>query len=342
MKIGILAEFPLPVVLGGLEFQCLKTFDALKEIGAPVELLEYHNRESVYDIIHIFGNPPSMYEVCYFASQTKKIIISAVCGMQNASGIKAAIKTAAYKTLAKCAGFINETTDYKRLQFMFRTARKVIALNEFEKSFIVSRYCIDPEKVVIIPNGVEKSFFIASPNEFVNHYHFSDFILFTGNIVQRKNPLLLAQALLEMGEKGVFIGSIFPSEQEYAEKFARVIKKSPNLLWIQGLSYQDSLLASSYSAARVFCLPSSSETQPLSALEAMATGRPVILGDKPYSYEKPFEVVVRCEFTVESIINSIKIASEVKVPFTLGLDFTWENVARRLFSLYEDLSKEKI
>src|SRR3989339_397680 len=103
MKVGILAEFPLPIVLGGLEYQCLKTYDALKGIGAPIELLDYHNQEKVYDIIHIFGNPPSLYEICYFASQTKKIILSAVCGMQNASGIKATIKTAGYRAIAKWA-----------------------------------------------------------------------------------------------------------------------------------------------------------------------------------------------------------------------------------------------
>lgn len=334
MKVKLLAEFPLPIVCGGLELQCMKTYDALKKNGFPVELLDYYKQDKDFDILHIFGNPPSMYEICFHAAKTKKIIISAVCGMGKISPFRTAI----YKNFSKVAAIVHEQTNYSRLFFMFHSAKQIICLNEHEKKFIGNRYKIPLERLTIVPNGVEDIFFNATPEFFVKKYKITNFVLFTGNIVKRKNPLLLARVLSRMRQKGVFIGGVLDAEKEYAEKFYTIISASPELIWIKGLSYDDPLLASAYAAAKVFCLPSFGETQSLSGLEAMASGTPVILGDLPYAYQPPFEKVIRCEVTSEdSIENCIKMALENPIKYSnlLPADYTWEDIARKIVKIYE-------
>jgi len=334
MKVKLLAEFPLPIVCGGLELQCMKTYVALKKIGFPVELLDYYKQDKDFDILHIFGNPPSMYEICFHAVKTKKIIISAVCGMGKTSPFKTAI----YKYFSKVASTVHEQTNYSRLHFIFHSVNHIICLNEHEKRFIHCRYEIPIEKLTIIPNGVEKYFFNASGKLFTKKYNISDFVLFTGNIVNRKNPLRLARVLSRMGQNGVFIGGVLDVEKEYAEKFHKIISASPNLLWIKGLTYNDPLLASAYAAAKVFCLPSFGETQSLSGLEAMASGTPIILGDLPYAYQPPFEKVIRCEVMNEdSIEDCVKMVLENPIKYSnlLSADYTWENIAKKVINIYK-------
>ena len=221
---------------------------------------------------------------------------------------------------------------------MFHSANHIICLNEHEKRFLHYMYEIPMGKLTIIPNGVEKHFFNASEELFIKKYKINDFVLFTGNIIKRKNPLRLARVLSHMEQKGVFIGGVLDTEKEYAEKFHKIISASPNLLWIKGLKYNDPLLASGYAAAKVFCLPSFGETQSLSGLEAMASGAPVILGDLPYAYQPPFEKVIRCKVTNEDSIEScIKMVLEnpIKYRNLLTTDYTWEDIARKIIKIYK-------
>jgi len=339
MRIKLLAEYPFSIVYGGLELQCMKTFSALKKIGVPVELLDYHKQDNDFDILHIIGSPARMYEVCLYTVKTKKIIISAVCGASKISSFRTNIR----KGFSKIASIIHEKTDYSRLYFMFQSAKYIICLNEHEKIFIHNRYDIPFEKLAIIPNGVENHFFNTSKELFISKYGVTDFILFTGNIVQRKNPLRLALALSHMRQKGVFVGGTLSVENEYAEQFAKVISASDNLLWIKGLPYDSSLLASAYSAARVFCLPSSNETQSLSALEAMAAGKPIILGDFPYAYLTPFEKALRCNPMSENSIEScIKVVLKDPDRYSnpLPYTYTWESIAREIVNIYEKIINE--
>lgn len=80
MQVRILAEYPYSVAFGGLELQCQRSVDALSRLSQDVSLLDYHTRNDEFDVLHIFGNPPSMHEICLQSFGKKKIIISAVCG----------------------------------------------------------------------------------------------------------------------------------------------------------------------------------------------------------------------------------------------------------------------
>lgn len=332
----LLAEFPLSVVCGGLELQCIKTYNALREEGGDVELLDYHDPSQRIEILHIFGNPPSIYEVCQHGSRSR-IIISAVCGSK---GYKL-LPNLAQRTLARMASVIREKTNYSRVRESFHLAETIICLNELEKHFIHKAYDIPLDRITIIPNGVEPHYHSGDPTLFTERHGLRDFVLFSGNIVARKNPLRLARALKRVGFPGVFIGGTLSSEQEYADAFAKEVANAENLLWIPRIHYQDPLLSSAYAAARVFCLPSESETQSLSALEAMATSTPLILADRPYAYQHPFEKALRCDPKSEESIGACVVkAYDNPAPYQVPLPeaFNWHEIARRIQDLYRSKS----
>jgi glycosyltransferase involved in cell wall biosynthesis len=180
----------------------------------------------------------------------------------------------------------------------------------------------------------------VGPERFVSRYGVSDFVLCTASILARKNVLPLAEALAALSYPGVFIGHPSPTESAYVREFAAVIDANPHLYWIPGLAYDDPLLASAYRAARVFCLPSSSETQSLSALEAMACDLPVLLGDYPYARQSPFEQCLRCDPRQPGVLRAaIQGAMEDPDRYRIPLPslYRWPAVAARIRSLYETL-----
>ena len=336
MNVRVLSEYPFSIVMGGLELQAVKTVSAMKQLGMSVDFLDVHDASEDYNILHLFGNPPAIYDICWYAKSKKNIVISAVCG-----GARCATwKKTARSSLARIGALMHEHTDYFRLRGIFQLADVIICLNESEKEFICNMYDIDEQKISIIPNGVEESFFCASGKIFEERYQFKDFVLFTGNIVARKNPLRLARDLKKMGLNGVFIGNPFGGEEEYAKAFAEVISQTPHLLWIQGLPHDAPLLQSAYAAAKVFCLPSTGETQSLSALEAMAAGTPIILGNYPYAYQPPFESALRCNPNNESSIESSIKEANACCKHSVGKlpeHYSWSAVATRLRQVYEQL-----
>lgn len=341
LKIGILSEYPFLIAFGGVEIQCLKTYAALKKITPNVFLIDYFNKDINCNIIHFFVAPPGSKELYVLNAKKRKIVLSTVLGMGKFSHFKKFAK----KIVATTISLLKEETNYKRKRYIYQNSDKIIVLNEHEKIYLHKFYDIAKEKITIIPNGVDQRYFLSKKDLFIEKYGHKKFVLYVGNIIQRKNPLKLAQVLKRINIPGVFIGGVLSSEKKYVAYFKKLINSCDNLLWIPGLSYDDPLLASAYAAASVFCLPSTEETQPLSALEAMASGTPIILGDFAYASQPPFEKALRCNpYNEGSIEKCIREAFEHydKYKIYLPENYTWENVAKQIIKVYEEISTKKI
>ncbi len=72
----------------------------------------------------------------------------------------------------------------------------------------------------------------------------------------------------------MIVGDIVPGFEEYGESCRAELQDAR---WIPRLDHDDPTLASAYSAARVFALPSWFETPGLAALEAALAGTPVVV-----------------------------------------------------------------
>ena len=66
-------------------------------------------------------------------------------------------------------------------------------------------------------------------------------------------------------------------------------------------------LLAAYQSSLIFALPSFIETQPISALEAAATGLPILLADRPYAHQKIYESTMLVNpSSVKSISNGLR------------------------------------
>lgn len=328
--------FPFGIHQGGLELQCLKTCRALQRTGIDAKLFDYYRTDDQFDLIHLFGSTENYFDICKQVVGRWPIIISAVTGAPNAAKWRGPI----WQTASSLATLVKLHTSYYRMREVYSMAASVICLNQLEAEFLKTTYGVPVSKLNVIHNGVDGANFAADSGPFYKKFGLRNFVLFTGNIVQRKNPVRLAEVLKELSLTGVFIGRTISAEADYGVRFRSLIKGASNLYWIEGLPEQDSLLASAYAAADLFCLPSTNETQSLSALEAMAAGTPVLLGDYPYAYQSPFEAAWRCNpLDPSSMKTMIRRALDATVPIQHPLpdSYRWEKVAASIATLYQSV-----
>jgi len=336
LKVRFISNFPLSVMYGGFEVRCVQTCRALKSIGVNAELLDWHDEEQSDFILHLYGHDIMWARLIECWGKRAPVVITAIAG-NTGFRKKMYLKD---KVFDYCGRMFRRKTIFSQIQQMLHQVDKVICHNEREQDFFVNNYELHVNKTAIISNGVYESRYTATGDAFTEKYGVRDFVLFVGNITQRKNPLLLAQCLNEAGLNGVFIGKSLNVEKVYGYEFENIISKSQNLIWIPGLDYYDQLLSSAFAAARVFCLPSVSETRPLSALEAMAAGKPLIMGDLPYACQSPFENAVKVNPTdKEKLISAIKATMKIKLSDISKLSdkHSWKSVAEKMEQLYRDL-----
>jgi glycosyltransferase involved in cell wall biosynthesis len=160
------------------------------------------------------------------------------------------------------------------LPILAKRVRKVFTPSEHVKQKVMRRFGI--ENVVVTPNGVDHAFFHpdASPKELDLP---KCYILFVGSIEPRKNLDLLLRA---WGE----IKNDFKETELIIVGVSGNVFRSVHLLQeverVRFLGYvEDEILAILYANANVFVLPSQDEGFGLPALEAMASGTPVIVSD---------------------------------------------------------------
>ena len=336
LKVRFISNFPLSIVYGGFEHQCVQTCKALKSLGVDAGLLNWHDAEENSYILHLFAPDPMWARIVEHWGRRGPVIISAIAGTR---GFRRK-PYLANKVFSYFSQILRRETIFSRTRKLLHKVDKILCLNPLEQDYFVRNYDLTVEKTVVVSHGVDEARYSTPGDIFSEKFGLSNFVLYIGNITQRKNPLLLAECLNQLGLQGVFIGQEMPLEIQYANNFRNLIAVSPNLMWIPGLDYDDPLLNSAFAAARVLCLPSISETQPLSAMEAMAAGTPVILGDFPYAYQSPFENTIKVNpANKEELISAIQNAVEQKPSnlARLSYDYSWDKIAEKLAQVYRDV-----
>jgi alpha-maltose-1-phosphate synthase len=157
-------------------------------------------------------------------------------------------------------------------------ADRVIAVSVQMRADITAHFQVDPERVVVLHNGVDAESFARTERRdaLARHGVRAPYVLFVGRISEQKGifQLLEAARTLPAGVQLVLCASS-PDTPELRARLEAAVAGRPEILWINAMLPVPEVVEL-YSHAAVFVCPSIYEPFGLINLEAMACGTPVV------------------------------------------------------------------
>ncbi|HLX12761.1 MAG TPA: glycosyltransferase [Bacteroidota bacterium] len=334
------ATYPSVMILkGGPRTQIFQTKAALEEHGVQVTMFnswEDFHPES-FDLVHVFGANIGSY---HFAREFHKLgipmAVSPIFFSRHSPLFVRAAKSVDGIIRAIARGV---WTDYGLVAEICRWSSAVLPNTGHEADLVHRGLGIPPEKITVIPNGVEKRFRNGDPSLFVSTYGISNFILNVGHIGPvRKNVLRLINALERIRHPAVIIGRV--EDNDYARKCAEAAKRNERLLMLDSIAHDSEMLASAYAAADLFALPSTFETPGIAALEAGLAGAKIVItpngGTKEYfgSYAEYVEPSSE-ELIHHGIVTALNKPKNSELRDHIAKEFLWESVGKKTKDAYE-------
>jgi glycosyltransferase involved in cell wall biosynthesis len=338
VKVALAGFQAVSVLRGGPNTQIRKTADALRGLGVETVLFDPwapFGRNSA-DLFHIFSAGVGTYHLAReIQALGIPLVISPITySTHSPSFIKGAL---ALTRLGQKLG-PGIWSDYAFMADICSWAAHVVPNSRAEADLIVGGFGTDPQKVTVVPNGVDESFAGGDPAEFQARYGVRDYILNVGHTGHpRKNVLTLIQALGAIDRPSVIIGRIV--RNEYGEACVREAATHPQITLIDGLPNDSSLLRSAYAGAEVFVLPSLFETPGIAALEAGLAGARIVItpygGTKEYfedlaTYVDPHSVTsIR-----EGILQALATLKDGRLREKIRQKYLWGEVAAQTCAVY--------
>jgi len=329
VKILFHCSLPFSLAHGGQAVQIQRTMAALSEIGVAVEPLRWWEENQKGDLIHYVGIMP--VDQINFARQKKiKVVIANLLTEQGSQtplqrGVRRVfrwgVESFAPRVMAHAFGWES-----------YRQADALIALTGWEKQLMEFKFGALPEKIFVIPNGVEPEFFAAPKMER------GEWLVCTATITERKRVLELAQAAIAAQTPVWVIGKAYAENDAYAQAFFALAKQNPKFVRYEGGISDRAALANVYRAARGFVLLSAMESLSLSALEASACECPLLLSDLPWA-RSAFDTGVQFCPVTDSVAAAAgplkKFYADAPILPAPPKPATWPDVARQFKTIYE-------
>lgn len=333
----VLFDHPSPFALahGGLQIQIEQTKAALERRGVEVEHLRWWDDKQVGQIIHYFGRPGGAYIDFAHAKGIKVVAAELLTGLGSRSTGARFLQ----KSLMRATQTVLPQSFWNRLAWdSYQKADAFVALTGWEAHLMQSMFDADAAKVHVIPNGVEEIFFQVPTDG--DPKPESDYLVCTAAIHPRKRVLELARAAVSAKVPVWIIGKPYSETDPYHLRFLEIQKNHSDLIRYEGGISDRLRLAQIYRQARGFVLLSTMESLSLSALEAAASKRPLLLSDLPWA---------RTVFGTDAVYANGSLPPESLSPIlreffenapsmkTSFQPLTWDEVAGRFQFLYERL-----
>jgi glycosyltransferase involved in cell wall biosynthesis len=336
--VKVLFDHPNPFLLahGGFQTQIEQTKKALEAVGAEVEWLRWWDDQQKGDLIHYFARPHPAYIRQAQAKGMKVVMSELLTGL----GSRSAMARKLQKLFMIIAGRVLPKEFTARLCWdAYQLADASIALTSWEKKLMVEMFSAKPEKVHVVPNGVEEIFFCKSESKSEK----SKYLVCTATITERKRVVELAEAAIIAQVPVWIIGEPYSKEDPYYLRFMEVVHGSNGLLRYEGGIRNRDQMAKIYQEAPGFVLMSSMESLSLSALEAAASGCPLLLAELPWA---------RASFgnrAKYSLLRSREEEARKLKEFYHGIERVppppvpcrWGDVGKKLCRIYEGLLADK-
>jgi glycosyltransferase involved in cell wall biosynthesis len=232
-----------------------------------------------------------------------------------------------------------------RDRFVFRTmvprsvrhAARVLAVSEQTKRDLIEHYRVEPEKIVVTPNGVDSLF---APNG--SRPTREPYALFVGTLQPRKDPIVALEAisLVDRGLRLVFVGPDKGSEGE-ARRAVTKLGLEERVKFAGHVEKDE--LARLYRGAACLVFPSRYEGFGLPVVEAMASGTPVVAAASGSIPEIAGDAAILVEpGDPVALAGGIERAiADRKRLVPAGLEraslYSWSETARRTLAVYREL-----
>ncbi len=250
-----------------------------------------------------------------------------------------------------------------------KIADRIIATNPQERDDLIEYYQTDPDKIKVIPCGVNLDLFTPLPQDQSRSdiaFSSDDFLItYVGRLEERKGINTLLEAIYLVNDpriQAVIVGGPpsdkpFLSWQDLAkppfDKYVSLIDEYSieNQITFTGGKSQDEL-PKYYSAADITVIPSYYEPFGLTAIEAMACGSSVIasrvgglqstvIENKVGTFFEPRSAPQLAE-KIKIVLDQPKMNEELKRntrPY-VEENFGWKTVSRSIAGVYRDLIHE--
>ncbi|GIU71708.1 MAG: N-acetylglucosaminyl-phosphatidylinositol biosynthetic protein Spt14 [Candidatus Nitrosocaldaceae archaeon] len=227
------------------------------------------------------------------------------------------------------------------IKHAIKKADKIISVSNYEQRVLISKFGVETNKIVYIPNGLnleELTRYKRSKNDDTFN------ILFVGRFEKYKNAhnLILSMRLIEKhipNYKLTLIGD--GSYREYIMHLIKRLNLESRIIIKNRLSREELLLE--YSKSDVFILPSLHEAYGIAAIEAIVMGIPTIVAKATALndlVENGSAIGIDLPITPEKIAEKIlQVYSNPEKPKRMKDILTWDEVVERLIYLYEELVK---
>lgn len=335
----VLIDHPNPFLLahGGFQIQIEQTRKALEAKGVEVEWLRWWDASQRGDIIHFFGRPYPAY-ITLAQQRGMKVVISELL---TSMGSRSAPARLAQKSLiALCRTLLPADFTAKMSWDAYREVDAATALTTWEKQLMVEMFGAPPERVHVIPNGVEDMFFQRT-SDHEEGMGRSDYLVCTAAITPRKRIVELAAAAMNARTPLWVIGSPYSDSDPYYLRFLKIVRESEGIVRYEGAVLDRDRLATIYRSSRGFVLLSCMESQSLSALEATASGCPLLLSDLPWARASFGNSSRYCLVNLSTEVTAGLLRSFYDEAPDITSSFrpkTWSEVAMLLLSLYNGLA----
>jgi glycosyltransferase involved in cell wall biosynthesis len=229
-------------------------------------------------------------------------------------------------------------------------ATRVITSSHATESLLISRARVPPEKIRVIPLGVDPPAIVLSPEERLRERACilggeGEMVLNVGVIQTRKNTLNMLKALKTLPAKYTLVlsgGDGYGSEAIHEFIRTESLGKRVKLLGY----VDDAQLARLYQAASVFLFPSLEEGFGIPLLEAMASGVPVVtsnvssmpeVGGEAAVYVNPHDPADIAQKVVRTVEDATLRAGLVQKGLARASQFTWRRTAEATLAVYEEI-----